>query len=78
MPKPDAEEYARKVLWHICGLRADVRHMQAKLAEYASMESGVPSKTILLKWQSDCQASQNEIYLDAVRDIGLPPEGHQA
>jgi hypothetical protein len=31
MIKPDAEQYARVVLWHLAGIRADIMEMQADL-----------------------------------------------
>ena len=32
-PKPDPNEFAKNVLWHLCGLRAEIGTLKAQLDE---------------------------------------------
>src|SRR5260221_7679598 len=72
-PKPDSEEFARKMLWHICGLRAEVRHIHLKLAELFAEETGEDVHAIQAAWKKTSNELHEKMYLDAVREVGLPP-----
>ena len=70
---PDPEEFARKVLWHICGLRAEVRHLHMRLAELFANESGHEVTEVQSKWKKTCEKLQEELYLEVAREVGVPP-----
>jgi hypothetical protein len=74
MAKPDPEEFARKLLWHISGLRAEVRNLHMMFARFLAAESGHSEEEVQTKWKSDSEAQQKELYLQALEEIGIPPE----
>ncbi len=73
MPKPDAEEFARKLLWHVSGLRAQVRNLHMMFARFLAAESGHDEKEVQAKWNKDCKAQQEQLYLQALEEVGIPP-----
>ena len=75
--KPDSEEFARKMLWHICGLRAEVSHIHMRLAELFAKQSGDDVIEVQKRWKKTCQDLQKKLYLDAAREVRLPPSKSQ-
>ena len=71
--KPDPNEFARKMLWHIAGLRAEVRHVHMRLAELCASESGDSVQEVQKRWKKTCEDLQETIYLESVKEVGLPP-----
>jgi hypothetical protein len=74
MPNPNPEEFARKMLWHISGLRAEVRHTHMMLARIVAAELKIPEEEIQTKWLESCKLEQEKIYLEAAKEVGIPPE----
>lgn len=74
MPKPDPEEFARKVLWHISGLRAEVRNLHMMFARFLAADSGHSEEEVQTKWKKDCETLQKRIFLEAAKEVGIPPE----
>jgi len=72
-PKPDAEEYARRTLWHICGIRAGVSSLNARLAELFANETGDDVLEVQRRWKAQCDALHEKLYLEVTGEVGLPP-----
>ena len=73
MSKPNAEEYARVMLWHIAGLRAEVASMHVALHDLQA-QAGSPITTEFVQECIDRdRAKQREYYLDACHQAGLDP-----
>jgi hypothetical protein len=45
--KPDAEQYARVVLWHLCTLQAEMELLQSDLIYFRGKQAGASDKEIL-------------------------------
>jgi hypothetical protein len=74
MPKPDAEQFARVILWHLAGLRADVCQLQDQVAELKG-EQPVASRTLRKKLNKQMH---DTLFSEALRECGLfkePPGG---
>lgn len=67
MPKPDAEQFARILLWHISGLRADVCQLQDQVAELKG-EQPTASRAVRKKLN---QKMRETLFLEALREAGL-------
>lgn len=77
--KPDAEAFAKHLLWHICGLRAEVSNLHRKFAKFSAKSSGHSTKAVQKDWETQCAALHRRLYDDAVRAVGLgPPPSSQA
>lgn len=74
MSKPNAEEFARKLLWHVSGLRAEMRHLHMMFARFLAAQSGQKEEEVQAKWKLDCAKLQEEVYLDSVKEVGIPSE----
>jgi hypothetical protein len=74
MPNPNPEEFARKMLWHISGLRAEVRNLHMMFARFLAAQSGDSEEEVQRKWKKDCKKLQEELYLQAAEEVGIPPE----
>ncbi len=72
MPKPDAEEFSRILLWNICGLRSDLRLMVQMFAR--SIEAN-PKKAdeIYARWIAQSIEIQTKLFEDALDSAGIPP-----
>ena len=68
--KPDAEEMARATLWHLAGLRAEVRLIHVRVARLAGF-SDEPQE-LADKLQKAVTELQMQIYREEVREVGLP------
>lgn len=73
MPNADPNEFARKVLWNLCGIRAEVRHLRSMLARQQAAESGIPEDAIMQKWNATTAEMQKQAYIDAMKEVGIPP-----
>jgi len=45
--KPDAEQYARVVLWHLCTLQAEMSLLQSDVIYFKAMQSGASDAAVL-------------------------------
>ena len=73
MPKPNAEEFAKHVLWYLCGVQAQLREVEAHLAFQASARSGVAVEKILDEASARRLLLQNELFDEAMKRSGLSP-----
>ena len=70
--KPDPEEFARKVLWQLSGLRAESRIMLQMLSR--QIEPEVPkADEIYREWIHEALRLQSRLYKEAVEAVGIPP-----
>jgi hypothetical protein len=61
-PKPDAEELARNLPWHICGIRAEMRHLHLQFGEFLASETGDEASKIRKKMDEACLERQKILY----------------
>ena len=67
MSKPDPEQFAKVVLWHLAGLRADVHSVETRLAELQGWQPGLTEEVRTeLK-----QQARDKFYLEALAEVGL-------
>lgn len=71
--KPDPNEFARKVLWQLCGLRSELRHHRIMQARQMGLESGDSEEDIMKAWDRQTEKLARELYLDAAQAAGIPP-----
>jgi hypothetical protein len=77
MPKPDAEQFARIVLWHLAGIRADLIEMHSDIAQLQGRIAHYPSEKVR---KADNLKVRNDLYREALNATGLdssrpPPDG---
>ncbi len=70
---PDPNEFARKMLWHMAGLRSEVGHIHMRLAELFAIETDEPVEEVQQAWKKSCLDLQQQIYLESVKEVGLSP-----
>ena len=74
MPTPNAEEFARTVLWHLAGLRAEVASLAVQLHDLQE----AAGRPVTDKWVLECVARdrkmQEETYLDACKKARIDPD----
>jgi len=74
--KPDAEEFSRILLSHVCGLRADLRVMMQMFARSIEPDSAEADK-IYAKWIEQALETQKKLYEAALDRVGIRPEEDQ-
>jgi hypothetical protein len=72
---PNPEEFGRKVLWHLCGVRAEMRVMLSMFAR--SIEQDIKkADEIYVGWITQALATQEKLYKEALEMVGIPkPKG---
>ena len=70
---PDAENFAKHVLWHLAGLRADMLQMQSIIFGWAKMQGDEPSQKIKEKWILEHKKNWDFLYHDALAKCKLQP-----
>ncbi len=71
-PNPDPQEFGRKVLWHLCGVRAEVRVMLHVLSRYIEPDIKKADE-LYVKWINQTVATQEKSYKEALAQVGIPP-----
>lgn len=71
MEQPDAKEFARNVMWHLAGLRADMEVMERTLAEVLSHQTGKPAMEFLGRWPEERKEHQKSLYREALVQSGI-------
>ena len=66
--KPNPEQFARVMLWHLSGLRAEMAELHVRLAR---MEDVPMSDEELKQWQERTNQLRDKIYLEALELAGL-------
>lgn len=81
MEKPDPQAFAKSVLWHLAGLRADVYLNQLLLVELLAKQNQQPATVIQEQWRAQTEKMRRELYFEALRAAGLednpPPDYSQ-
>jgi hypothetical protein len=73
MPTPDAEEFARTVLWHLAGLRAEVASLNVQLHDLQEAAGRPVTTEFVQKCVERDRKSQMDTYLDACKQARLDP-----
>jgi hypothetical protein len=72
---PDPEQFARAVLWHLAGARAELSALEVRFTLLEAHLAGkVPSEATGQEWARRIQAQQERLYLEACRAAGLQIE----
>jgi hypothetical protein len=74
MSQPNPEVFAKVVLWHLCGLRADVILVKQDMIERQAKETGKPSEEIFQKVGKQHRKLRDNLYQEALLEAGLPPD----
>lgn len=73
MPTPDAEEFARTVLWHLAGLRAEIASLNVRIHDLQE----AAGRPITTEYVQECidrdRKSQMDTYLDACEKARIDP-----
>lgn len=74
MSQPNPQAFARAVLWHLSGLRAEVASLHVALHDLQE-RAGSPITPKFLQESIDRdRASQQELYLEACHEAGIDPD----
>jgi hypothetical protein len=71
MTKPDPEQFAKAMLWHLTGLRADVAQIYVYLLEQKTMQTGKSHKDILDEWSAWTVPHHEKLYREALAASGM-------
>lgn len=72
MNKPNPEEFGRQILWHLCGLRADLRVVMQMMSRQAEPDISKADE-ICRKWTEGALKIQRAHYEQALKKAGIPP-----
>jgi len=71
--KPNPEEFARQILWPLCGLQAESQVMLQMFARH--IEPDVQkANAIYLEWALTAGSIQRKLYAEALSKAGIPLE----
>src|SRR6266446_4751540 len=75
MPSPNPEEYARQMLWHLCGVEAHLYQVQHQMiADFSLRLKGDPAKSVELlveQWKTKKEEMQQYLFERAAKQAGL-------
>jgi hypothetical protein len=71
MKKPNAEVYAKVVLWHLAALRAEVGELQIQVASILANQTGQTTRQVLDELRQQTRKETKTLYHDAIREAGL-------
>jgi hypothetical protein len=71
-PTPDPEEFGRKVLWHLCGMRAEMRVMLQMFSRQIEPDIKKADE-LYVNWIKQTLATQKKFYDEALAEVGIPP-----
>jgi len=71
MATPDAEQFAKAMLWHLTGLRADVNQISIYILEQKAMQTGRSHQELLDEWQAASVPFHERLYREALDTAGL-------
>jgi hypothetical protein len=81
METPEQRAFARTVLWHLAGLRADVYETQLLVVEILAAQKNESAVTIQAKWAEESAEKRRGLYREGLRAAGLeyepPPSDSQ-
>src|SRR5438445_524096 len=68
MSKPDPDQFARVVLWHLAGLRTDVQSLETRLAELQGLQPPIPSEETRTTLKDQ---AREKLYLEALAEVSF-------
>lgn len=71
MSNPNPEQFARVILLHLAGLRADVAELQIRFLGYAAKHDGIPSEAVQEEWKRRTKELTAKLYSEALTVAGL-------
>ena len=71
MAAPKPKDFAKIVLWHLAGLRADVRQFRHQYLTHMASVSKVPPAELERKWKAQHRRLRDAIYKEALEEAGL-------
>ncbi|HXR04700.1 MAG TPA: hypothetical protein VN836_08345 [Verrucomicrobiae bacterium] len=74
MQKPDSQEFARQVLWHLASLRAELAHLRMDFEEKVAQTSKAPPLEGVQKWKAKNRFLQVKLYKEALHEAGIPED----
>jgi hypothetical protein len=74
MSKPDPEQFARVVLWHLAGLQADIANLNVRLDEIQTAVHNPASKALVQETEKQAAATQLFLYERSCNLAGLSAE----
>ena len=80
MPNPNPEEFARQVLWHLCGIQAHLYQVEQHLIVDLSLRTDDPDKMagdLRAKWTSGRADIQRTLYAKAAQRAGLSEQAQK-
>jgi hypothetical protein len=74
MSKPDPEAFARAVLWHLSGLRAEVSSLHVAIHDLQERAGSPITASFVQECIARDRAKQRELYLEACAEAGVDPD----
>ena len=74
MTKPDPEAFARAVLWHLAGLRAEVASLHVQLHDLQEAAGRPITESFVQECIDRDRAKQRELYREACAEAGIDPD----
>ena len=71
MPTPNAEQFARVLLWHLCGLRVEIASLKAEIDGLKHDLGKSPDQTNVKESIQADYETQLKLYQDGCKDAGL-------
>jgi hypothetical protein len=74
--KPDAEQYARVVLWHLCTLQAEIALLQSDMIYFRGKQAGATNNEILAETSKHGKSVRNRaesLYRNALEQANIRP-----
>lgn len=69
--KPNAEEFAKEMLWQLALARAEIHEIKLLVAEVLVEQTGQIGAEVQDKWKSKSRAAAEKIYKRAAMAVGL-------
>ena len=74
MPAPNAEQFARVFLWHLCGLRVEIASLKAEIEGLKHDLGKPPSESFVKESVREDAEAQMILHVAACKDAGLSTE----
>jgi hypothetical protein len=69
--RPDPEEFGRQILWHLCGMRAEMRVMLHMFSRHIEPDIKKADK-LYVSWIKQTLATQDKFYNEALEEVRIP------
>ena len=76
MTKPDPQEFAKSVLWHLAGTRAELYQTRLLVVEVLAWLKHEPATEIQQRWQQETDAMQLRHYRESLHQAGIEDDSH--